>query len=196
MQTDRRVCVCVFGCCFWLFVVGFLFFGLGFWWGVGGLGGGAGGCCWFWFLRQYWQIARHESVCMTVPLNCWRLCRQPGVFGCFYYNATDILAHVSVFTTMALNYWHVQTDRRVCFVCVCVCLLLFFTTIPRLCQFLMKIIPVINWVWACVKTSVEDDNFLTESWGCVNLMIFIWDFWHRESIIPGNLGFERKGAHV
>ena len=41
-----------------------------------------------------------------------------------------------------------------------------------LCQFLMKIIPVINWVYACVKTSVEDDNFPRESWGCVNLMIF------------------------
>ena len=44
---------------------------------------------------------------------------------------------------------------------------------PRLCQFWMKIIPVINWVCACVKTSVEDDNFLREGWGCVNLMIFI-----------------------
>ena len=37
---------------------------------------------------------------------------------------------------------------------------------PRLCQFFMKIIPVI-------KTWVEDDNFLKEGWGCVNLMIFI-----------------------
>ena len=25
---------------------------------------------------------------------------------------------------------------------------------------------------ACVKTSVEDDNFLREGWGCVNLTIF------------------------
>ena len=33
---------------------------------------------------------------------------------------------------------------------------------PWLCQFLMKIIPVINWVCACIKTSVEDDNFLRE----------------------------------
>ena len=40
-------------------------------------------------------------------------------------------------------------------------------------QFLMKIIPVINWVSVCVKTSVEDDNFIREGWGCVNLMIFI-----------------------
>ena len=49
---------------------------------------------------------------------------------------------------------------------------------PRLCQFLMKIIPVIKWVCACVKTSVADDNFLTKGWGCMNLMIFylIWEF--------------------
>ena len=50
---------------------------------------------------------------------------------------------------------------------------------PRLCQFLMKMIPVINWVCACVKTSVEDDSFLREGWRCVNLMIFtdlIWEF--------------------
>ena len=46
---------------------------------------------------------------------------------------------------------------------------------PRLCQFLMKIIPVINWVCACVKTSVEDDSFLREGWGCVNLMIFLFN---------------------
>ena len=46
---------------------------------------------------------------------------------------------------------------------------------PRLCQFLMKIIPVINWVYTCIETSVEDGNFLTEGWGCVNLMIFIWE---------------------
>ena len=44
---------------------------------------------------------------------------------------------------------------------------------PWLCQFLMTIIPVINWVCACFKTSVEDDNFLREGWGCVNLMVFI-----------------------
>ena len=44
---------------------------------------------------------------------------------------------------------------------------------PRLYQFLMKIIRVINRVCACAKTSVEDDNFLREGWGCVNLMIFI-----------------------
>ena len=49
---------------------------------------------------------------------------------------------------------------------------------------------------ACVKTSVEDDNFLREGWGCVNLMIFtdlnlrVFTFWFdRESIIPGNFGF-------
>ena len=29
----------------------------------------------------------------------------------------------------------------------------------RLCQFLTKIIPVINCVCACVRTSPEDDNF-------------------------------------
>ena len=28
----------------------------------------------------------------------------------------------------------------------------------------MKIIPVINWVCACIKTSVEDDSFLREGW--------------------------------
>ena len=43
---------------------------------------------------------------------------------------------------------------------------------PQLCEFLMKIIPVINWMY----TSAEDDNFLREGWGCVNLMIFIWEF--------------------
>ena len=60
----------------------------------------------------------------------------------------------------------------------------------------------------CVKTSVEDDNFLREGWGCVNLMIFylIWEFlsfwFDRESIIPGNLGFAisvcrlRKRGHM
>ena len=35
-------------------------------------------------------------------------------------------------------------------------------------QFLMKIIPVINWVCTCVKMSVEDDHFLRDGWGCVN----------------------------
>ena len=30
----------------------------------------------------------------------------------------------------------------------------------------------INWVCACVKTSVEDDSLLREGCGCVNLMIF------------------------
>ena len=38
---------------------------------------------------------------------------------------------------------------------------------------LMKFIPVVNWMCACVKTSVKDDNFLREGWGSVNLMIFI-----------------------
>ena len=48
---------------------------------------------------------------------------------------------------------------------------------------------------ACVKTSVEDDNFPREGWGCVNLTIFLFNlkvftFWFdRESIISGNLGF-------
>ena len=32
---------------------------------------------------------------------------------------------------------------------------------------------LINWVCACVKMSVEDDSFLRQGWGCVNLMIFI-----------------------
>ena len=31
---------------------------------------------------------------------------------------------------------------------------------------------------AYVKTSVEDNNFLREGWGCVNLMIFSWEFLH------------------
>ena len=48
---------------------------------------------------------------------------------------------------------------------------------------------------ACVKTSVENDNFPREGWGCVNLMIFLFNFrvftfwFDRESIIPGNFGF-------
>ena len=47
----------------------------------------------------------------------------------------------------------------------------------------------------CIKTSVEDDNFLREGWGHVNLMIFLFNFrvftfwFDRESIMPGNLGF-------
>ena len=41
---------------------------------------------------------------------------------------------------------------------------------PRLCQFLMKIIPVINCVRACVRTSAEDDDFPREG---VFLLIFI-----------------------
>ena len=48
---------------------------------------------------------------------------------------------------------------------------------------------------ACVKTSVEDDSFVRGGWGCVNLMIFLFNlivfmFWFdREGIIPGNFGF-------
>ena len=48
---------------------------------------------------------------------------------------------------------------------------------------------------ACIKTSVEDNNFLREGWGCVNLMIFtdlrVFTFrFDRESIIAGhNFGF-------
>ena len=37
----------------------------------------------------------------------------------------------------------------------------------------MKIIPVTNWVCACVKTSVEDDTFLKKGWVCLDLIIFI-----------------------
>ena len=50
-------------------------------------------------------------------------------------------------------------------------------------------------MYACVKTSVEDDSFLREGWGCVNLKIFLFNlrifmFWSdRESIIPGHFGF-------
>ena len=29
---------------------------------------------------------------------------------------------------------------------------------------------------ATFLSSVEDDNFLRDGWGCVNLMIFIWEF--------------------
>ena len=64
---------------------------------------------------------------------------------------------------------------------------------PRFCQFLMKIIPVINWVCACVKTSVEDDNFLREGWGYVKLMILfnfrVFTFRFDRESIPGNFGF-------
>ena len=47
---------------------------------------------------------------------------------------------------------------------------------------------------ACVKTSVEDDSFLREGCGCVNLMIYlflrVFTFWFdRENIIQGNFGF-------
>ena len=30
--------------------------------------------------------------------------------------------------------------------------------------------------YALSVLSVEDDNFLREGWGCVNLMVFIWEF--------------------
>ena len=42
---------------------------------------------------------------------------------------------------------------------------------PRLCQFLMKIIPVNNRVCACARKSAEDDNFPREDGECVYLMI-------------------------
>ena len=42
---------------------------------------------------------------------------------------------------------------------------------PRLCQFFMKTITVINRVCACVRTFAEDDNFPREGGGCVYLMI-------------------------
>ena len=51
----------------------------------------------------------------------------------------------------------------------------FYAHTYRLCQFLIKNIPVINWGCTCVKTFAED-NFLREGWGCVNLMIFVWEF--------------------
>ena len=63
----------------------------------------------------------------------------------------------------------------------------------------MKIIPVINGVYACVKTSVEDDSFLREGL-LFTLRVFM--FWiDRESIILGNFAisvcrYERKGAYV
>ena len=45
---------------------------------------------------------------------------------------------------------------------------------------------------ACVKTSVEDDNFLREAVGICepNDFYLIWEFYvDRESIIPGKFGF-------
>ena len=70
---------------------------------------------------------------------------------------------------------------------------------PRCCPFLMTIIPVINCMCACVRTSAEDDNFPREGGGCVYLIMlfslrvfFIFMFWFvRENIIPGNLGFAK-----
>ena len=47
---------------------------------------------------------------------------------------------------------------------------------PRPCQFLMKIIPVIKCVCACVRTSAEEDNCPREGGGCVYLMIFLFYF--------------------
>ena len=55
---------------------------------------------------------------------------------------------------------------------------------------------------ACVKTSVEDDNFLREGCECVKLVIFffnlrVFTFWFdRESIIPGNFGFAISVLHA
>ena len=62
------------------------------------------------------------------------------------------------------------TEQAVTF---CLCSAVYVITDSYSCQFLMKIIPVINRACTRIKTSVEDDNFLTEGWGCVNLMIFI-----------------------
>ena len=59
---------------------------------------------------------------MTIALNLWHMCRQPGVFGCSYYSATDILAHVGVFTTMPLTDINTCAGRQIC---LCV-----FTTMP------------------------------------------------------------------
>ena len=66
---------------------------------------------------------------------------------------------------------------------------------PRLCQFLIKIRPVINWVCACVKTSVQDDNLL--SMGGLGMcepndFYLTWEFLRfalTERIVPGNFGF-------
>ena len=60
----------------------------------------------------------------------------------------------------------------------------------------MKIITAINRMYAYVRTSAEDDNFLSEGGGCVYLMIlfnlrvfvFVCQIY---SIIPGNFGFAR-----
>ena len=41
--------------------------------------------------------------------------------------------------------------------------------------FLMKIIPVVNWVCACVKTSVEDNSFLREGW---EFYVLVWQRKH------------------
>ena len=67
---------------------------------------------------------------------------------------------------------------------------------PRLCQFLMKIIPVISCVCACITTSAQDDNFPREGGGCVYVMILfnlrVFMYWFvRENIVPGNFGFAR-----
>ena len=61
---------------------------------------------------------------------------------------------------------------------------------PRLCQFLMTIIPVINWVCACVKTSVSNEGL---GMCQPNDFDLIWEFLRfgltQRSIIPGNFGF-------
>ena len=59
---------------------------------------------------------------------------------------------------------------------------------PWLCQFLMKIIPVINWVWACIKTSVSNGGLGMCQPNDFYLSFYIL-VWHRESITPGNFGF-------
>ena len=45
----------------------------------------------------------------------------------------------------------------------------------------------------CIKTSVEDANFLREGWGCAKIMILfnlrVFTFWFDRESIPGNLGF-------
>ena len=56
-------------------------------------------------------------------------------------------------------------------------------------SFLMKIIPVINWVCACIKTSVSNGGL-----GMCQFKWFLFEsfyvlVWHRESIIPGNFRF-------
>ena len=42
---------------------------------------------------------------------------------------------------------------------------------PRLCQFVMKIVPVINCMCACIRMSANVDNFPREGRGCVYLMV-------------------------